>query len=70
MDGQMARYRKSSSLAGCFFDKLTDQIQVTLWFAAVGYAAYAQSQKVLRSLSFCVAAVSTNTIKTPMGDKS
>ncbi len=47
MDGQMARYRKTSSLAGCFFDKLTDQIQVTLWFAAVGYAAYAQSQNVL-----------------------
>ena len=47
MDGHMARYRKTSSLAGCFFDKLTDQIQVTLWFAAVGYAAYAQSQNVL-----------------------
>ncbi len=47
MDGQMARYRKTSSLAGCFFDKLTDQIQVTLWFSAVGYAAYAQSQNVL-----------------------
>jgi len=47
MDGQMARYRKTSSLTGSFFDKLTDQIQTTLWFAAVGYAAYAQSQSVL-----------------------
>jgi len=47
MDGQMARYRKTSSLAGSFFDKLTDQIQTTLWFSAVGYAAYTQSQSVL-----------------------
>ncbi len=47
MDGQMARYRKTSSLSGSFFDKLTDQIQVTIWFGSVGYAAYAQSQSVL-----------------------
>lgn len=47
MDGQMARYRNTPSLAGCFFDKLTDQIQVALWFAAVGYAAFIQSQSVL-----------------------
>jgi phosphatidylglycerophosphate synthase len=47
MDGQMARYRKTSSLAGCYFDKLTDQLQVTLWFGAIGYAAYAQSHDVV-----------------------
>ena len=47
MDGQMARYRKTSSLSGSFFDKLTDQIQVTIWFGSVGYAAYSQSQNVL-----------------------
>lgn len=47
MDGQMARYRKISSPLGSFFDKLTDKIQVALWFAAVGYAAYAQTQNVL-----------------------
>jgi len=47
MDGQMARYRKTSSPLGSFFDKLTDQIQVTIWFGAVGYAAYAQSQNSL-----------------------
>ncbi len=47
MDGQMARYRKTTSFSGCFYDKLTDQIQVTLWFGAVGYAAYNQSQNVL-----------------------
>ena len=43
MDGQMARYRQTSSASGSYFDKLTDQVQVTLWFGAVGYAAYAQS---------------------------
>lgn len=47
MDGQMARYRKTTSLSGAFYDKLTDQIQVTLWFGAVGYAAYRQSHNVL-----------------------
>ena len=47
MDGQMARYRKTSSRAGAFFDRITDQIQVSLWFAALGYAAYTQSQHIL-----------------------
>lgn len=47
MDGQMARYRGVSSKSGAYFDKLTDQVQVTLWFGAIGYAAYAQSQNVL-----------------------
>lgn len=43
----MARYRKITSSSGSFFDKLTDQIQVTIWFGSVGYAAYIQSQNVL-----------------------
>ena len=47
MDGQMARYRKTSSFLGSFVDKVTDQIQVTIWFGSVGYAAYSQSQNVL-----------------------
>jgi len=47
MDGQMARYRKTSSLSGGYYDKLTDQIQATLWFGAIGYAAYNQSHSVL-----------------------
>ncbi|NOZ65644.1 MAG: CDP-alcohol phosphatidyltransferase family protein [Alphaproteobacteria bacterium] len=47
MDGQMARYRKSTSQSGAFYDKLTDQIQVTIWFGSVGYAAYAQSHDVV-----------------------
>lgn len=47
MDGQVARYRGSLSLSGGYYDKLTDQIQVLIWFGAVGYAAYAQSEDVL-----------------------
>lgn len=47
MDGQMARYRGISSKLGSFLDKITDQIHVFLWFGAIGYAAYVQSQNVL-----------------------
>ena len=47
MDGQMARYRNSFSRSGSFYDKVTDQIQVTIWFGSVGYAAYAQTQNAL-----------------------
>jgi len=47
MDGQMARYRGVSSKSGSYFDKLTDQIQVPLWFGAIGYAAFVQSQNVI-----------------------
>jgi phosphatidylglycerophosphate synthase len=43
MDGQMARYRKVSSPAGSYFDRLTDQVQIGLWFGAVGVAAYLES---------------------------
>jgi phosphatidylglycerophosphate synthase len=47
MDGQMARYRKVSSPIGSYYDRLTDQVQVTLWFGAAGYAAYAQTLSVV-----------------------
>lgn len=43
MDGQMARYRGVSSPMGSYFDRVTDQIQVTLWFGAAGYAAHVQT---------------------------
>ena len=46
MDGQMARYRQASSPVGSYYDRLTDQIQVALWFGAAGYAAYVQSLSV------------------------
>ena len=47
MDGQMARYRGVSSRSGGFWDKITDQIQVILWFGAISYAAYVQTGQIL-----------------------
>jgi len=47
MDGQMARYRSVASRAGSFLDKVTDQIQVILWFGAIGYAANQQTGEIL-----------------------
>lgn len=47
MDGQIARYRKTPSRLGCFFDKLTDQLQIALWFGSIGYASYEQSLCIL-----------------------
>ena len=46
MDGQMARYRGEPSRFGEYFDKVTDQIQVFIWFAALAYAAYLQTESV------------------------
>jgi phosphatidylglycerophosphate synthase len=36
-----------SSPVGSYYDRLTDQVQVTLWFGAAGYAAYAQTLNVV-----------------------
>jgi len=47
MDGQMARYRRVSSPEGCYYDRLTDQVQVALWFGAAGYAAFVQTASVI-----------------------
>ncbi len=46
MDGQMARYRQTSTASGSFFDRITDQIQITTWFGAIGYAGFLQSNEV------------------------
>lgn len=46
MDGQMARYRQTSSAVGSYLDRLTDQVQVVLWFGAIAYAAYLQSNNL------------------------
>lgn len=46
MDGQLARYRNISSPIGSYFDRMTDQVQVTLWFGAAAYAAYNLSGSV------------------------
>jgi len=43
----MARYRNSNSLSGSYFDKLTDQVQVIVWFMAIAYVTYTQSGSVL-----------------------
>jgi len=43
MDGQMAKYRGTPSRFGDYFDKVTDQLQVFVWFAALAYAAYVQT---------------------------
>lgn len=47
MDGQMARYRRVTSRSGSLLDKVTDQIQVVIWFGAIGYAANQQTGDVL-----------------------
>jgi phosphatidylglycerophosphate synthase len=46
MDGQMAKYRGISSRFGSYFDKVTDQIKIFVWFSAIGYASFAQSGNV------------------------
>ena len=46
MDGQLARYRQISSPLGSYYDRITDQVQVTMWFGAAGYAAYHQTDSV------------------------
>ena len=47
MDGQMARYRQSTSLTGAYYDRLTDQLQVIVWFGVIGYVAFVQSHSVV-----------------------
>lgn len=47
MDGQMARYRQETSASGSLLDQVTDQLQVSLWFGAAGFAAAEQSERVV-----------------------
>lgn len=47
MDGQMARYRGTSSRVGNYFDKITDLIQIFFWFSAISYAAFLQTQSIV-----------------------
>lgn len=46
MDGQLARYRGVCSRFGSFFDKVADQIKVFVWFCAIGYASFLQTESV------------------------
>ncbi|MBN4080889.1 CDP-alcohol phosphatidyltransferase family protein [Caldithrix abyssi] len=46
MDGQMARYRGISSPAGSFYDKIVDFIKIFLFFAAVSFTAFEETQNI------------------------
>jgi phosphatidylglycerophosphate synthase len=47
MDGQMARYRRMSTASGSYFDRISDQLQIIIWFVAVAYVEYLQSHNIL-----------------------
>lgn len=47
MDGQMAKYRGTSSRIGDYFDKVTDSIQIFFWFSAIAYAAFLQTHSII-----------------------
>jgi len=46
MDGQMARYRGISSPAGSFYDKISDSIKIFLFFAAVSFTAFEETNNI------------------------
>jgi len=46
MDGQMARYRGILSPAGSFYDKIADFIKIFIFFAAVSFAAFEETNNV------------------------
>ncbi|HJM85572.1 MAG TPA: CDP-alcohol phosphatidyltransferase family protein [Candidatus Marinimicrobia bacterium] len=46
MDGQMARYRGILSPAGSFYDKIADFIKIFLFFAAVSFTSFEETQDI------------------------
>jgi len=46
MDGQMARYRGILSPAGSFYDKIADFIKIFLFFAAISFTAFEETQDI------------------------
>jgi len=46
MDGQMARYRGISSPAGSFYDKIADLIKIFIFFAAVSFTVFEESNNI------------------------
>ena len=46
MDGQLAKYRGVSSRFGSYFDKVTDQIKIFLWFSAMAYVSFLQTDSI------------------------
>ena len=47
MDGQMAKYRGVSSRFGSYFDKVTDQIKIFVWFGAISYVSFHQTSSIV-----------------------
>ena len=47
MDGQMARYRGNSSLAGSFYDKIADFIKIFIYFAAVSFTVFEETNNIM-----------------------
>lgn len=47
MDGQMAKYRGISSRFGSYFDKVTDQIKIFVWFGAMAYVSFLQTESIV-----------------------
>ena len=47
MDGQMAKYRGISSRFGSYFDKVTDQIKIFAWFAAMAYVSFLETESIV-----------------------
>ena len=46
MDGQMARYRGILSPAGSFYDKIADCIKIFIFFAAVSFAVFEETNNI------------------------
>ena len=47
MDGQMARYRGNSSPAGSFYDKIADFIKIFIFFAAVSFTVFEETNNIM-----------------------
>jgi phosphatidylglycerophosphate synthase len=47
MDGQMSKYRGVSSRFGSYFDKVTDQFKIFLWFGAMAYMSFLQTGSIV-----------------------
>lgn len=47
MDGQMSKYRGVSSRFGSYFDKVTDQVKIFLWFSPMAYVSFQQTGSIV-----------------------
>lgn len=60
-DGQLARYRKSGSLFGSYYDKVSDHFGTALIFSALAWVAFEKTQQPVYFL-LAIAAISGNLI--------